>query len=99
MTEQISEADLEKAATDFFENKKIVIVDHSPACREGVKGVLLDYGVYDNQVKTFSRFDEAHQYIEQEKPEVIMTEYSFKGTRNNNHWGLEPGRYRSESLY
>lgn len=78
MTEQPTEADFEKAASDFFENKKIVIVDHSPACREGVKGVLLDYGVYDNQVKTFSRFDEAQQYIEAEKPSVIMTEFAFK---------------------
>ena len=77
MSEKLTQEQLEECARTFFTNKKVLIVDRSPACREGAKGVVLDFGAKDGQIRTCSRFDEALKYIEEEQPHVVMTDFAF----------------------
>lgn len=73
-----------KSIPSFFEGKNCLVAVSNTAMRAMIRGVLSFYGVTPLQVFASKNFREANQYLEEKKPEIIITEFEF-----DEHFGIE----------
>lgn len=92
---------LERTARQYLKAKKILIIDHSAASREGLKSLFLDLGAEENQLISAVKFSEALDNMKKHKPSIIISEFHV-GDQSALELSIEMNSYienRLEKLF
>jgi CheY-like chemotaxis protein len=88
---------LERTARQYLKAKKILIIDHSAASREGLKSLFLDLGVEENQMISSVKFSDALETMKEHKPSIIISEF-YVGEQSALELSTEMNSYLENRL-
>jgi len=74
-----SAADQNLHSQEYLKKSQVLVVDHNPSARMGIKKILLEMGAQRQQVHLASSFREAEDLIRAHKPSLVLCEYQIEG--------------------
>ena len=75
MNTSIDRAEYEKSARQYLMGKKVLLVDHSAACREGIKDLLIDLGAEESLIQSALSLKKAFEIVERYQPSIVVSEF------------------------
>lgn len=79
MNELKYDVDITPETHDFFENKKVVVLDPQKSLRSTLRKISFDFGVGLSNIEFFEgTFSEAIEMLNEQRPEIILTPLNFE---------------------